>query len=104
MRYGWNRSLESRIRKLEQKQAALNRKYVHKPIKVWMGPLRRLPQDYKGERHSVIVERFGLDDQGRELCRYEERPGPKPEGPTEGLDPNFHHMLLQSVAPYPDLE
>jgi len=45
------------------------------------GYLTRLPDDYTGERHVVIVSRT-TESSGRELCEFEERPGPA-IGPDE---------------------
>ena len=49
-----------------------------------LGVLKRLPEDYVGERHVVIVEReMPASDDGS--CAFEERPGPAPSGSDDGV-------------------
>jgi hypothetical protein len=47
--------------------------------------LKRLPEDYVGERHVVIVEREPLSSSNTGLCEFEERPGPAPPGSDDGV-------------------
>jgi hypothetical protein len=46
-------------------------------VRVRFGRLRRLPQEYKGERHVVITKELG-NRNGQEWVEYEEMPGPDP--------------------------
>ena len=52
-----------------------------------VGPLlichaQRLPDDYMGERHLVLLSRTPRIG-GGELCEWEERPGPPPAAAVE---------------------
>ena len=49
----------------------------HRPLQVRFGHLRRLPQDYKGERH-VVIARHLPSEFGQERVEFEEVPGPDP--------------------------
>jgi hypothetical protein len=41
----------------------------------WVTPL---PEDFTGERHTVIVMREATGSSNTEWCHFEERPGPVP--------------------------
>jgi hypothetical protein len=45
-----------------------------------VGLLRRLPDDFVGERHIVVVSRKATSTPNWEACEFEERPGPEPPG------------------------
>jgi hypothetical protein len=45
-----------------------------------VGSLKKLPDDFVGERHIVVVRRFPTSTPNYELCEFEERPGPEPPG------------------------
>jgi hypothetical protein len=47
------------------------------------GYLTRLPEEYTGERHVIIV-RSEPDGLHGEWCEFEERPGPAPPGSHDG--------------------
>jgi hypothetical protein len=64
--------LLERIKRLEQMQK------LAKPSIFRSGCLKRLPEDYVGERHIVIVKREPTELPNVERCRFEERPGPGP--------------------------
>ena len=40
------------------------------------GWVTRLPEDFTGERHTVIVMRQATGSSNTEWCHFEERPGP----------------------------
>jgi hypothetical protein len=63
--------LLKRIKLLEQRQE------LAKPVLIRYSWLKRLPKEYVGERHVVIVKRTPTGP-GFEWCRSEERPGPAP--------------------------
>jgi ketosteroid isomerase-like protein len=44
------------------------------------GKLRRLPDDFVGERHVVVVKREATSTPNWETCEFEEWPGPVPPG------------------------
>jgi hypothetical protein len=45
-----------------------------------VGPLKKLPDDFVGERHVVVVKRQQASTPGYESCEFEERPGPEHPG------------------------
>lgn len=45
-----------------------------------VGSLKKLPDDYVGERQVVVVKRQQTSTPGYESCEFEERPGPEPPG------------------------
>jgi hypothetical protein len=47
--------------------------------------LKRLPENYAGERHVVIVEREPFSSFHAVQCEFEERPGPPPPGYDDGV-------------------
>jgi hypothetical protein len=68
-------------------------------IQVRYGNLRRLPEDYKGERHRELVRCF-LGKDGRECVEYVEVPGPAPiEPPADPWLPTCIDVIY--VEPYP---
>ena len=50
-----------------------------------IGLLKRLPEDYVGERHVVMVEREPFSSFHTVQCEFEERPGPAPPGSDDGV-------------------
>jgi hypothetical protein len=68
-----------------------------RPVKVRFGNLRRLPKDYKGERHWKIVKHLP-DRNGQEWVEFEEVPGPAPSAPPEPGVANYLNIGL--VGPY----
>ena len=68
-----------------------------RPVKVRFGHLRRLPEDYKGERHRKIVKHLP-DRNGQEWVEFEEVPGPAPSAPPEPGVANYLNIVL--VGPY----
>jgi hypothetical protein len=86
-------TLVARLERLESQVA------VHRSVKLRFGNLRRLSQEYKGERHVVIAKHLP-SQAGQEWVEFEEVPGP---------DPNRHDLKLGVreyinivfVAPYP---
>jgi hypothetical protein len=55
------------------------------PLAFRIGLLKRLPADYVGERHVVIVEREPFSSFHTVECEFEERPGPVPPGSNDGV-------------------
>ena len=53
------------------------------PCAFRMGLLKRLPEDYVGEHHVVIVESEPFSSFHTVQCEFEERPGPAPRGPED---------------------
>jgi hypothetical protein len=45
-----------------------------------VGSLQKLPEDFVGERHVVVVKRQPTSTPNYESCEFEERPGPEPPG------------------------
>jgi hypothetical protein len=73
MRTGRSRStLLSRLERLEVRTADATRK-----IQIRFGYLRRLPAEYVGERHAVVVKELPRQN-GQEWVEFEEVPGPDP--------------------------
>ena len=70
-------------------------------IKIRFGNLRRLPEDYKGERHVVVAQHLPSQN-GQERVEFEEVPGPDPKPPQvqdrRGIPARVDVMF---VAPYP---
>jgi hypothetical protein len=64
------RTLLRRLKQLEL------RKHANPPLVFRFGLLRRLPDEYRGERHVVTVSRESTNSPPSELCEFEERPGP----------------------------
>jgi len=53
---------------------------------VQIGPLKRLPDDFLGDRHVVVVKRYPSSTPNWETCEFEERPGPEPPGVHDGAN------------------
>jgi len=51
---------------------------------IQIGVLRRLPDDFVGERHIVVVKRYPTSTPNWQPCEFEERPGPAPSGVQDG--------------------
>ena len=64
-------TLLARLERLECRAQAL------RTIKIRFGNLRRLPEDYKGERHVVVTKELPSQS-GQEWVEFEEVPGPDP--------------------------
>jgi len=59
-------------------------KRFHPPLRVRFGKVRRLPEDYRGERHIVVAKQLP-ERNGQEWVEFEEVPGPKPMTPPPDL-------------------
>jgi hypothetical protein len=68
-------ALKRRLNLLEIRVAT-----VAAPVIFRYGWLRRLPKDFIGEKHVVIVSREPTQSSNIEWCRFEERPGPASHG------------------------
>jgi hypothetical protein len=69
-------------------------------LKIRMGNLRRLPQDYKGPRHVVIAKHLPSQS-GQEWVEFEERPGPDPKPPPDRRRGLPEYLDVRFVADYP---
>jgi hypothetical protein len=91
-------SLLTRLERLESNAAA-----TQHPLKVRFGHLKRLPPEYKGERHVIVARE--LPKQGdQEWVEFEEVPGPNPNPPqcrTRGTPDRLDVMLVRA---YPQPE
>jgi hypothetical protein len=87
------RALEIRLRRLEEqfggtvvpRADARGRRSLGPamaPLKLRFGDLRRLPENYRGERHVVIAKRLP-ERAGQEWVEFEEVPGPAPSLPSQ---------------------
>ena len=65
--------LIERLKRLERQSAKANQSAIR--IVVWA---KRLPNDFVGERHAVMVRDAAQSAHG--YCEYEERAGPAPSG------------------------
>ena len=93
MRTGRTRAgLLARLERLEVRTAPDGK------IKLRFGNLKRLRQDYKGERHVVISKHLpNIGDQ--EWVEFEEVPGPDPnppQRPARGLPIHLDVMLVEA--------
>jgi len=75
-----------RLRRLEQ----IDRRARRPHLIVQIGRIKKLPEDYEGERHVVTVSK-ALDDYGRDRHEWEERPGPGPA--SDATDANDEQVL-----------
>jgi hypothetical protein len=73
----WSLMKWTLLRRLKQLEL---RKHASPPLIFRFGLLKRLPEDYRGERHVVTVSRESTNSPLSELCEFEERPGPAPPG------------------------
>src|SRR5437868_1730631 len=88
-------ALLSRLERLESCAAVASRER-----RLRFGHLRRLPPDYKGEKHVVVAKQLPSRD-GREWVEFEEMPGPDPN-PSPKVnpgDPEYFDIVL--VYAYP---
>ena len=90
-------TLLRRLERLEVRTAAT------RSVKFRFGNLRRLPEDYKGERHTVIAKHLPSQN-GQEWVEFEEVPGPDP-GPQEQEDglPDYRDIVFVSAKPVGNL-
>jgi hypothetical protein len=86
------RALLTRIKRLETKRAIERLP----PVELQIGYLKRLPEEYAGERHVVTV---GRDPDGN--YRWEERPGLAPTNEEEG---NAGTIIRINLVPSPHEE
>jgi len=71
-------------------------------VRVRYGTLRRLPADYKGERHVIVSSQLP-NQNGHEWVEFEEVPGPHPNPPQQPAQRGSLpiHIDVHFVAPYP---
>ena len=81
-----NARMLSRLKRLETQPGLLP------PSGFRWGLLKRLPEDYIGERHVAIVEREPPSSSNTGQCVFEERPGPALPGSE---DPSFNVYLSE---------
>ncbi len=84
-----NRALLRRLEVLEGRMAS-----IVAPRFFRYGWLRRLPKEYIGEKHVVVVKRVPTGSPNFEWFESEERPGPAPPGDDDG----FNIYLANQVA------
>ena len=65
-------TLRSRLERLEAHRRLAT------PTLLRYGWVKRLPSDYVGDRHVVLVTRWPTASPHAEWCQFEERPGPGP--------------------------
>jgi hypothetical protein len=70
--------LLSRLERLEVQAQATQEATIQ------IGPLKRLPADFLGDRHVVVARRYPSGTPNWETCEFEERPGPAPSGVQDG--------------------
>jgi len=87
-------ALVSRLERLESRVAAAAH---HTTLR--FGHLRRLPPDYKGEKHVVIAKQLPSQN-GEEWVEFEEVPGPDSNPPERKAGrPDLIDVMF--VGPYP---
>ena len=93
MKTTWSRgTLLARLEQLECRAEAV------RPIRIRFGNLRRLPEDYKGERHVVVTKELPSQS-GQEWVEFEEVPGPDPNSRAEfngGLSRGIDVMFVDT--------
>jgi hypothetical protein len=72
------RALFARLARLEARPQAA------KPAILRYGWVKPLPDDYIGEKHTVIVKRELTGQPNIEWCQFEERRGQPPAGRVDG--------------------
>jgi hypothetical protein len=95
------RALVARLARLESRAAS-----TECSVTLRFGHLKRLPQEYTGERHIIVRE---LPNQGdQEWVEYEEVPGPDPNPPVcparGGTRPIASRTDIMFVKAYPQQE
>ena len=74
------------------------------PVRMRLGDLRELPEDYKCERHIVVTKQLPSQN-GQEWVEFEEVPGPdpnppcKPEHLRQGSVPTLVDIMFVGSAP-----
>jgi len=76
-----------------------SRATFHPPIHFRFGYLRRLPENYQGERHTEIARHLPTIN-GQEWVEFVEVPGPEPSQPPDPWLPRWIHVVF--VEPYPE--
>ena len=89
-------TLFTRLERLESRASAVQHR-----VRSRMGYLKRLPPEYKGERHIVIAKQLASIG-GQEWVEYEERPGPEPPQNRNASPEDILDIVF--VAPYPRAE
>ena len=86
--------MERRLRRLENRQAAHDRRII-----IQYGHLKTLPREYTGPRHTVTVRELPPDELGRPWFEWEERPGPGPEPDAAADCRNGEHVIQVCFVP-----
>ena len=71
-------NLLARLERLETKLPVVG------PVMLQYGWINRLPADFEGERHVVVVKRQPTANPNIEWCSFEQRPGPLPSSSVNG--------------------
>ncbi len=84
--------LTSRLVRLERAEAV-----SRWSVRIRCGHVKRLPREYTGERHLVVVKQLPPNSYGLELVEFEERPGLAPQrssGPSNERIININICLV----------
>ncbi len=81
--------LKSRLVRLERIEAV-----SRLVIRIRIGAVKRLPREYTGERHLVVVKQLPPRSPGHEWVEFEERPGPEPEQPSGPPDEHIVNICV----------
>src|SRR5689334_10336364 len=88
--------LAARMHKLENRAAVSSIEVIYCEV------VKRLPKEYKGERHEVLTKRLGKDKNGHQCGELEERPGPDPNHWVEPGPGQFvSQIIARAVDPEP---
>ena len=81
--------LTSRLVRLERAEAV-----SRWSVRIRCGHVKRLPREYTGERHLVVVKQLPPRSPGHEWVEFEERPGPEPEQPSGPPDEHIVNICV----------
>ena len=86
--------LLTRLERLESRVAVVGQ---HR-FRVRFGKLKRLPQDYQGERHVVISKHLASKGD-QEWVEFDELPGPDPSRTLELIGPQYMDIVFVEAYP-----
>ena len=85
-------NLLARLERLETKVPAVG------PVLFQYGWINRMPADFEGERHVVVVKRQPTANPNVEWCEFEQRPGLLP---PNSVNSNFAVYLTPETPRFP---
>ena len=88
-----NLRLKSRLVRLERIEVV-----SRLVIRIRIGEVKRLPTEYTGERHLVVVKQLPPRSPGQEWVEFEERPGPEPEQPPGPPNERIVNICIVGVG------